>query len=135
MKWKIPLFKTYSDLDDQKAVVKILKRETYWAVGPEIEQFEKKLAEFIGAKYALVFNSGTSALHTLMLVYNVKGFDVIVPSFTFVATASTVILAGGNPIFAESEHDTFGLNLKDVESKITDKTKDKGKHYYREKTH
>ncbi len=123
MEWKIPLFKTYSDEEDVEAVAKVLRRGTYWANGPEIEKFEKKIADYLGVKYALTFNSGTSALHTLLLAHDVKGKEVIVPSFTFIATANTVILAGGKPVFAESEPDTFGLDAEDVEKRITNKTK------------
>ena len=123
MKWKLPLFKTYSDKEDIKAVTKIIKRGTSWAVGPEIAEFEEKLAKYVGTKYALTFNSGTSALHILLLAHNIKDKEVIVPSFTFVATASAVVLAGGKPVFAESEYTTFGLDILDVKKKITPKTK------------
>ncbi|MBU1632524.1 MAG: DegT/DnrJ/EryC1/StrS family aminotransferase [Nanoarchaeota archaeon] len=123
MQQKISLFKTYWDKEDVKAVTNVIKRGTYWAIGPEIEEFEKKIAEFVGTKYALTFNSGTSALHTLLLAYNIKDREVIVPSFTFIATANAVILAGGIPVFAESESETLGLDADDVEKKITPKTK------------
>jgi perosamine synthetase len=123
MKYNIPLFKTYWENDDVEAVSKVIKRGTYWAIGPEIEEFEKKIAEFIGTKYALTFNSGTSALHTLLLAYDIKNKEVIVPSFSFIATANAVVLAGGTPIFAESETDTFGLDAEDVERRITKNTK------------
>jgi len=123
MKWKIPLFKTYSDDQDVEAVSRIIKRGTYWADGPEIKEFEEKLAKFLDVKYALVFNSGTSALHTLLLAHDVKHKDVIVPSFTFIATANTVVLTGGNPVFAESESETYGLDADDVEKRITKNTK------------
>ncbi len=121
--WKISLFKTYSDEADVEAVAKVLRRGTYWAIGPEIEQFEKAISSLVNVKYALAFNSGTSALHALLLVCDIKGKEVIVPSFTFVATANAVILAGGIPIFAESEPDTFGLDAEDVKRKITKNTK------------
>ena len=120
--WKISLFKTYSDEADVEAVAKVLRRGTYWAIGPEIEQFEQAIAKLINTKFALAFNSGTSALHTLLLAYNIKDREVIIPSFTFIATANVVVLAGGIPIFAESEPDTFGLDAQDVESRITPKT-------------
>jgi len=123
MTWKIPLFKTYWEEDDVEAVSRIIRRGTYWAAGPEIEEFEKKTARFVGTKYAVAFNSGTSALHTLLLACNIKDKEVIVPSFTFIATANSVVLAGGKPIFAESEPETFGLDAGDVEKKITSKTK------------
>lgn len=123
MKWKIPLFKTYSDKDDEKAVIEVIRRGTYWAAGPEISEFEKRVAEYVGTKYALSFNSGTSALHTLLLACNIKNKEVIVPSFTFVATANAVLLAGGIPVFAETEYTTFGLRYGDVKKKITKKTR------------
>jgi len=120
---KIPLFKTYSDEEDVNAVAEVIKRGTYWAIGPEVEEFEKAIARYIGRKYALVFNSGTSALHALLLAYDIKGKEVIVPSFTFISTANTVVLAGGIPVFAESESETFGLDADDVERKINKKTR------------
>ena len=119
---KIPLFKTYSDEADVEAVTKIIRRGTYWAVGPEIQEFENKLAKYIGKKYALTFNSGTSALHTLLLAHNIAGKEVIVPSFTFIATANAVILAGGKPVFADIEQETYGLEYESVKNKITENT-------------
>ncbi len=120
--WKIPLFKTYSDEADVEAVAKVLRRGTYWAIGPEIEQFETAIASLVNTKYALTFNSGTSALHALLMAYDVKGKEVIVHSFTFIATANAVVLAGGIPVFAESEPETFGLDAEDVKKKITKNT-------------
>jgi len=123
MEWKIPLFKTFSDQADIDAVASIIRRGTYWAAGPEIEVFEKNLADFLGVKYVLSFNSGTSALHILLLAHGIRDKEVIVPSFTFVATSNAVILAGGTPVFAESEEETFGLDAGDIEKRITERTK------------
>jgi perosamine synthetase len=123
MTMKIPLFKTYSDERDVEAVAEIIRRGTYWAIGPEIVKFEEKIANFVGKKYALTFNSGTSALHALLLAHDIKDKEVIVPSFTFIATSNAVILAGGIPVFAESESETFGLDAEDVIKKITPNTK------------
>ena len=66
MNWKIPLFKIYWNESDLKLVEEVIKRGSYWAVGPEIQEFENKLSEFTGRKYVLTFNSGTSALHALL---------------------------------------------------------------------
>ncbi|PIU15335.1 DegT/DnrJ/EryC1/StrS family aminotransferase [bacterium (Candidatus Gribaldobacteria) CG08_land_8_20_14_0_20_39_15] len=121
---KIPLFKIYSDNQDIKAITEAIKAERNWAIGPQVEQFEKKLASYLGVKYALVFNSGTSALHGLMLALGIGlGDEVIVPSFTFIATANAPIFVGAKPVFAEIESKTFGLDPADVEKKITKKTK------------
>ncbi len=118
----IPLFKTFSDEKDVEAVAAVLRRGTFWAVGPEIEEFERTIGEFVGAKYALACNSGTSALHLLLLAHGIEGKEVIVPSFTFVATANAVLLAGGTPVFAETEDDTYGLDVEDVKRRITSRT-------------
>jgi len=121
---KIPLFKIYWDKDDITAVSKSLKRGMNWAVGPNIEKFENLINKYIGKKYAIVFNSGTSALHALFIVYGIeKGDEVIVPSFSFVATANAPLFVGAKPIFADIEEETYGLDPKDVERKITPKTK------------
>jgi dTDP-4-amino-4,6-dideoxygalactose transaminase len=123
MKWKIPLFKVYWDEDDVESVTKVIRRGSYWSTGPEIEQIEKAIAEFIGTKYALSFNSGTSALHADLLAHNITDGEVITPSFTFIATANTVVLAGARPIFAEIEDKSYGLDSEDVNEKITNKTR------------
>ncbi|MDH5378747.1 MAG: DegT/DnrJ/EryC1/StrS family aminotransferase, partial [Gammaproteobacteria bacterium] len=69
-------------------------------------------------------NSGTSALHAILLAYGIKkGDEVIVPSFTFIATANSVLFVGANPIFADIERETYGLDPENVEKKITSRTK------------
>lgn len=124
MTWKLPLFKTYWDEEDLKNVTKVIKRGSYWATGPEIKEFEEKIAEYVGAKYAITFNSGTSALHALLLAYDLKqGDEVIVPSFTFIATANAPLFVGAKPVFAEIEDRTYGLDPEDVKKRITPKTK------------
>ena len=62
-KWKIPLYKIYTDNDDVKYTSKTISRGNEWAIGPEIVKFENLLKNYVGVKYCLVFNSGTSALH------------------------------------------------------------------------
>lgn len=122
MDFKIPLFKSYWDKNDINAISRVIKRGTYWATGPEIQEFERKIAEFVGRKYCVSFNSGTSALHSILLAYNITSGEVIVPSFTFISTANSVLLAGGKPVFAESEKETYGLDAESVKQKITKKT-------------
>ena len=124
MNWKIPLFKIYLDEEDIKMVNEAIRRGMFWAIGPNVERFENMLSEYNGAKHALVFNSGTSALHAALLAHNIgKGHEVIVPSFTFIATANAPLFVGAKPVFADIEEDTFGLNPEDVKRKITKKTK------------
>jgi len=123
MNWKIPLFKMYWDKSNIDAVAKVIKRGSYWAVGPEIDQLEENLAKYIGIKYAVGFNSGTSAIHAGLLAHRINSGEVIVPSFTFISTANVVILAGAKPVFAEIEEETYGLDLEDTKEKINSKTK------------
>lgn len=119
----IPLFKNYVDDKEIKYVTRVIKRGMYWANGPEILGFEEKLADFVDTKYCLVFNSGTSALHAILLAYDIRGKEVIVPSFTFIATANAVLHAGGKPVFADIERETFGLDPADVKVMIGPDTK------------
>ena len=124
MKWKIPLFKIYWDREDIESVTEIIKRGNYWATGPEIKKFEGKIAEYIGTKYAVAFNSGTSALHAAMIAHGIKkGDEIIIPSFTFIATANTPLFVGAKPIFADIEQNNLGLDPDDIINKITSKTK------------
>jgi len=123
MNWKIPLFKIYWDNDDIESVSKVIRRGSYWATGPEINSLEKELANYVSAKFAVSFNSGTSALHASLLAHNITSAEVIVPSFTFISTANSVVLAGAKPIFADIEEDSYGLNADDVNEKITKDTK------------
>lgn len=121
---KIPLFKIFWDEEDIRAVNRIIKKGMYWTSGPASKEFEKLIAEYIGTKYAVVFNSGTSALHAAVLAHNIKeGDEAIVPSFTFIATANALFFAGARPVFADIESKTFGLDPEDVKKKITDKVK------------
>lgn len=124
MEWKIPLFKIYWDEADIEMVNQAIRRGMFWAIGPNGERFETLLSEYTGARYALVFNSGTSALHAVLLAYGVgTGYEVIVPSFTFIATANAPLFVGAKPVFADIEETTFGLDPDDVERRITPNTR------------
>lgn len=124
MSWNIPLFKIYWDNDDVKAVSETIQEGANWAIGPRIKEFEERIANYVGSSYAIVFNSGTSALHSALIAYGIKkGDEVLVPSFTFVATANTPVFVGAKPVFVDIEKKTFGLNPEDVKKKITNKSR------------
>lgn len=124
MTWKIPLFKIYWDQDDIKNVTEAIRAGMYWAAGPNIEKMEREIAEYCGIRYAVVFNSGTSALHAALIAWGIKeGDEVIVPSFTFIATANAPLFVGAKPVFADIEERTFGLDPEDVKKRITPKTR------------
>jgi len=124
MNFNIPLFKIYWDEDDIAAVNASIRKGMNWANGPNIEEFEKLLTDYLDIKYALVFNSGTSALHAALISHNIgPGDEVIVPSFSFIATSNAVLFVGARPVFADIEVGTYGLDPAEVEKKITNKTK------------
>ncbi|MBU1671415.1 MAG: DegT/DnrJ/EryC1/StrS family aminotransferase [Actinobacteria bacterium] len=122
--WRVPLFKIYWDSDDVDSVREAVEAGRDWAIGPNVERFERQLAEYVGAPHALSFNSGTSALHALMIAHGIgPGDEVIVPSFTFISTANAPLFVGARPVFADIEEQTRGLDPSDVRSRITDSTK------------
>lgn len=112
------------DETDINAVAGVIRSGMNWAAGPIIAEFEKKIAAYVGTKYAVTTNSGTSALHAVLAAYGVgPGDEVIVPSFTFIATANAALFLGAKPVFADIEEKSFGLDAADVERKITDRTR------------
>jgi|TARA_B100000929_G_scaffold250072_1_gene209569 perosamine synthetase len=123
MAGKIPLYKIFTDREDNRAVNKVLQRGMDWAIGPEIAEFEKKLASYIGTKYCIAFNSGTSAGHAALLAININSGEVIVPSFTFISTANWPLMVNAKPKFVDIEEENFGLNPERVKSEITKNTK------------
>ncbi|MFX1256301.1 MAG: DegT/DnrJ/EryC1/StrS family aminotransferase [Promethearchaeota archaeon] len=120
---KYPLFDIYWDEEDLEMVSRVIRRGSYWATGPEILEFEEKLKEYFDVNYAVSFNSGTSALHAVLLAFDITSGEVIVPSMSFISTANCVILANAKPVFAEIEEETLGLDLEDVKEKISKKTR------------
>ena len=123
MKWKIPLYKVFTDRDDNKAVNKVLQRGMDWAIGHEIAEFEKKIANYIGTRYCIAFNSGTSAGHAALLATNINSGEVIVPSFTFISTSNWPLMVNAKPKFVDIEEANFGLNPERVKLEITKNTK------------
>ena len=122
--WKVPLYKILVDKEDVNSVSKVIKRGNYWALGPEIEDFEKDLANYIGTRYCVTFNSGTSALHASLLSLNlgIKN-EILVPSFTFISTANSVLMSNLVPKFVDIESSTFGLDPNLIEKSISKNTK------------
>lgn len=94
------------------------------SAGKYVELFENGFAEFCGVKHAIACCNGTVALHLALLALGVQpGDEVIVPTLTFVATPNAVVYCGAHPIFADSEFDSWNLDPKQVEAKITERTK------------
>ena len=122
--WKIPLYKIFTDDEDVELITKIVRRGSNWAIGPEIEEFENAIKNYVGVDYCLTLNSGTSALHASFLANDFGiGDEIIVPSFTFVSTVNSTRFVGSEPIFCDIEENKFGLDSKYLEKKITEKTR------------
>ena len=95
-----------------------------FCLGPEVAQFEKDFAAFCGAKQAVGFNSGTSALHIAMMLLKVgPGDEVITTPHTFVATSWAISYVGARPVYVDIDDATFNLDPKLVERAITPRTK------------
>lgn len=115
-------YKAYqSELD---AAILGVVNSTSFIGGEAHAKFEANLAKYVGVKHAIGCSSGTSALFLALLALEIgRGDEVIVPSFTFIATAEMVALLGAKPVFADIELDDYNLSVKTTEKLITPKTK------------
>ncbi len=119
----IQVFKPYMGDEEIKAVEEVL-RSGWIGLGPKTTEFEKKFANYIGVKYAVGVNSATSSLDlALKLLHINHGDEVIVPTMTFVSTAHVVAYNLATPIFADVDPKSLLIDFKDVERKITMRTK------------
>ena len=119
----IPYGRQSIDDADIEAVVKVLKSD-YLTTGPAVEAFEKKVADYVGAKYAVAVSNGTAALHVACLAAGIgEGDEVITTPITFAASANCVLYCGGTPVFADIDPDTYNISPEELESKITPQTK------------
>ena len=119
----IPLAKPQITREERKAVVRVLKSLNL-AQGPEVKSFESEFSKIVGDRECVAVNSGTSALHLCLIALGVgPGDEVIVPSFTFAATANVVALVGAKPIFVDIDPKTYCLNPELVEAAVTPQTK------------
>ncbi|GAA1926221.1 DegT/DnrJ/EryC1/StrS family aminotransferase [Nocardioides marmoribigeumensis] len=92
--------------------------------GPEVAAFEQEFAEVVGGRTCVAVNSGTSALHLGLLASGIgPGDEVVVPSFTFAATANSVAMTGATPVFADIGPDTFCLDPASAEKAVTERTR------------
>src|SRR5512141_1737614 len=95
-----------------------------FCLGPDVVQFEKDFAKFVGAEHCIAYNSGTSALHIALMLLGVgRGDEVITTPMTFVATSWAISYVGATPVYVDIEDATFNLNPALVERAITPRTK------------
>ncbi len=106
-----------------QAIQKVLDHGQY-ILGPEVTECEKALAQFVGCKHALAVASGTDAAVIALMALGVgPGDEVIVPAFSFIATAEAVVLVGATPVFIDVEKDTYNLDATKLEALINKNTK------------
>lgn len=119
----IPYGRQNIDEDDIQAVVDVL-RSRMITQGPVIEEFEKMMARYCGVRFAVAFNSGTSALHGAMYAAGVRpGEEVITSPITFVASANAALYVGAKPVFADMDINSYCIDIAKVEAAITSKTR------------
>jgi dTDP-4-amino-4,6-dideoxygalactose transaminase len=109
--------------DEERAAVDRVLCSGGLSQGPEVAAFEAEFAALVAGRTCVAVNSGTSALHLALLALGIgAGDEVIVPSFTFAATANVVVLAGATPIFADIRPDSFCIDPDHVASLVTERT-------------
>ena len=119
----IPLAKPQIDWHEQLAVLKVLKSGIL-AQGPEVKSFEAEFSKIVGDRECVAVNSGTSALHLSLISLGISaGDEVILPSFTFAATANVVALVGATPVFVDIDPKTYCISPESIKLAITKKTK------------
>ena len=122
-KENVPFYIPWINDDDRKALEEALKSR--WLTGgPRTVNFEKKFADIIGVKHAIAVNSCTAALHLSMASLGIgAGDEVIVPVFTFAATANAPLFCGAKPVFTDINEKTFNIDPEDIKERISQKTK------------
>lgn len=120
---EIPLARPDITEREIEAVVAVL-RTSLLSLGPQLEEFEERLANYAGVRYAVAVNSGTSALHLIIKALGIeKGHEVITTPFSFVASANCILFEGARPIFVEIDSLTWNIDADLVEERITEKTR------------
>ncbi|MFX3617827.1 MAG: UDP-4-amino-4,6-dideoxy-N-acetyl-beta-L-altrosamine transaminase [Sporolactobacillus sp.] len=119
----LPYGRQWIDDQDIEAVTAILKSD-WITTGPTILKFEKAMAAYVGAKYAVAFSSGTAALHASCFAAGIKdGDEVITTPMTFAASTNCVLYQGGKPVFADIDPKTYNLSPQSIKPLINEHTK------------
>ncbi len=109
--------------EEINAATEVIKSGRY-VKGPNVKSFEQEFANFVGSKYAVAVNSGTSALIVSLLAAGIKrGDEVITTPFTFMATGNAILIAGAKPVLVDSEQDSMNIDSEKIKNAVTDKTK------------
>ncbi len=121
--FKIPL--SQPDITDleRRYVMEVLQTPNL-SLGPKLPEFEKKVSDYVGTRFAVAVNSGTSALHCCIKSFGIgPGDEVITSPFSFIATSNTALFEGAKPVFVDIDPDTYNIDFRQIEEKITERTK------------
>lgn len=120
---EIPLARPDITEREIEAVCSVL-RTFRLSLGPKLEEFEGKIAEYAGVRRAIAVNSGTSALHLIIRALGIKdGDEVITTAFSFIASANCILFEGARPVFVDIDPQTLNIDPDGIEEKITKRTK------------
>ena len=124
MDYKIPIYKPNLNGNEKKYVNECLDSTWISSKGEFINKFEKAVCNYVSMNHATAVCNGTVALHLALVTLGIgEGDEVIVPSFTYIASVSSIVYTGAKPVFVDSLEDTWQLDPEDVKRKLTDKTK------------
>ena len=124
MKYKYPVYQPSLKGNEKKYVQECLDSTWISSKGKFIKEFEKKFSDYLGIKYSATVSNGTVALHTALLALDIgPGDEVIVPTFTYIASVNAIYYTGATPVFVDSEMNYWQMDTEDVKGKITSKTK------------
>src|SRR5919199_1186312 len=124
----IPINKPWLGAEEKTEIVSVLDDSALTSAskdgGKRVRDFESELRNFLKVKHVIAVNSGTSALHAALLAADIKKDDeILLPSFTFVATANSIVAVGAKPIFVDINTDDYTVDISDLKNKITDKSR------------
>jgi len=124
----IPINKPWLDVEEKTEIMHVLEDNVLTSAardgGKRVQDFETELCNFLKVKHVIAVNSGTSALYAALIAADIKkGDEILVPSFTFVASANSILAVGAKPIFVDINLDDYTVDIFDLKSKITNKSK------------
>ncbi len=124
----IPINRPWIDNEEKQEIIKVIDENALTSAardgGKRVQDFESSLREFLNVKHVVSVNSGTAALHAALLALDIKTEDeVLLPSFTFVATANAVVASGAKPVFVDINTKDYTIDLQDLKKKISRKSK------------
>ncbi len=120
---RIQLAKPDITQEEIDAVVEVM-RSGWLSIGPKIEEFEKKVANYVGVKHAIAVNSGTSALHLIVKSFGIgEGDEVITTPFSFVASTNCFLFEKATPVFVDIDPQSLEMDINKIEEFITERTK------------